>query len=94
MKNKELHEKIEKAMASLDHIQRAEANPFLFTRVMEKMKSPVKSIVQPVLAWRIVAGMAIVIGLNLWIGFYSSHQNTASPTPAESAYFNNHLYSY
>ncbi len=94
MENKDLERKIETALASLDHIQRAEANPFLFTQVMEKMTSPAPGILKPMVVWQLAASIILVVGLNLGLGFYSFQKNSSPQQPTENAYFNNHLYYY
>ena len=94
MKNQALIEKIEQTLHSLDKIKRAEANPYLFTRIMEGMKRPAKKILKPVLVWQVAASLVIILGLNIAVGIGSARKNTGQAQPAESTYFTNTIYSY
>lgn len=94
MENKDLYNKIEQTLNSLNHIERAEANAFLFTRVMEKMKQPVPGILKPLAVWQIATSMIIILGLNIGIGFYAFNKKTTSSQSTESGYFTNHIYNY
>lgn len=94
MDTKDLNSRIEQTLAGLDGMKRAEANPFLFTRVMEQMKMPAPGIFKRVAIWQMASCMLFVLGLNLAIGFYVYNSNSGSEQPNESAYFNNHIYTY
>jgi hypothetical protein len=94
MENNPYHIKIEEALNSLDGIKRAEANPFLVTRVLEKMKGPASSLVKPALIWKVAASLLLIVGLNISIGFYKLNHSTSAGNPTESGYFSNHLYKY
>ena len=43
--NKDIHteEKVDRALASLDNLRRAKANPFLYEKISGRMKDPVRS---------------------------------------------------
>lgn len=94
MENKDLHSRIEQTLGSIDGIQRAEANPFLFTRVMEKMKQPAPGIFKPMVIWQFATSMVVVLGLNIAIGLYVFNQPTSNTQTSGSGYFDNHIYNY
>jgi hypothetical protein len=94
MENNPYHIKIEEAFKSLEGIKRAEANPFLITRVLEKMKAPVSSLVKPALIWKVAASLILIIGLNISVGLYKLNHSASNRSSAESGYFSNHLYTY
>ena len=78
-----IQQEIEKTLQSLDGIQRAEANPFLFTRIQARMKKQRSSgwertfsfISRPVVA---LAVLVIVMAVNGW-----SLYDKSSVTPPE-----------
>ena len=94
MENKDLHSKVEQALRSFDQIKRAEANPFLFTRVIEKMQQPAPGILKPWVVWQLATSMVIIIGLNIGIGLYAFNKKTTTGRQTESRYFTNHIYNY
>ena len=101
MENKDLHSKVEQTLNSLDHVERAFANPFLFTRVMEKMPDrsagrpqPALGKLKPIAIWQLAASMVIVLGLNITIGLYVFNKKTTISQTIESGYFTNHIYNY
>lgn len=73
---------VEKALQSLDNIQRAKANPFLFTRIRERMN-------REETAWGKIAGfisrpsfaiatVCFVVLVNAGILFYENRENTVN----------------
>lgn len=94
MKNTDLNNKIEQTLQSIEGIKRAQANPFLLTRVMEGMKKPVPRFLKPIVIWQVAASMAVVLGLNIAIEFYTYKKTTNSQKAADSGYFTNHVYTY
>jgi hypothetical protein len=62
--NEGLHKKIEETLNSLDGMQRAEANPFLYGKLRNRMED-VKKFVPRQLAWRMVIALAIVAVINI-----------------------------
>lgn len=61
-KEKSIQEEIDKTMASLDHLNPVEGNPFLFTRIEERLEylEPVRTARIP--RWQLsLAGVLIVI---------------------------------
>lgn len=61
---KELPQKMEETLNSLDGLQRAEAGPFLYSKIRNRLQS-VKEAVPQNLAWRMIAALAIVALLNV-----------------------------
>lgn len=94
MKNQDFHTKIEETLNSLESIRRAEANPFLLTRVLEQMRCGAVELVKPSLIWQAALSFVLVIGINISIGMYSAKANSQTLGPAESGYFSNHQYNY
>lgn len=94
MEIKDLHSRVEQSLHSLNNIQRAEANPFLFTRVIEKMKQPAPGIFKPMVIWQFATSMIVVLGLNIAIGLYIFNQPTTSNQSTQTGYFDNHIYTY
>jgi hypothetical protein len=94
MENTKHHNRIEQTLKSLDTIQRAEANPFLLTRVLEKMKSNTIDRVKPVWVWRMTASFILIIAINITVGLYISGNSQPTNASTESGYFSNHLYNY
>jgi hypothetical protein len=56
---------IEQILQSLDGIQSAEANPFLATRLRERMKQAEKPLLSGRWGWRLAAVMTVVVVMNL-----------------------------
>ena len=65
----DLHKRIEETMNSLDGMQRAPANPFLYGKIRHRMEG-VKEFVPKGLAWRMVIALAIVAVINLFTFFH------------------------
>jgi hypothetical protein len=57
-------EKIEQVLSSLDGLQRAEASPFLYTRLKGRLQK-VNEFVPARIAWGIAAALGVVLLLNL-----------------------------
>lgn len=94
MENNQYHNKIEQTLNSLNGIQRAEANPFLLTRILEKMKSDRVNLVKPVWMWRVAASFILIIAINVAAGWYISNHTPSKNPSSESGYFSNHMYNY
>jgi hypothetical protein len=94
MENYKHDKRIEQTLNSLEGIQRAEANPFLLTRVLEKMKSATVEWVKPVWVWRVAASFVIILMMNIVIGWYTSSGTPPLNNASESGYFSNHMYNY
>jgi hypothetical protein len=93
MKN-DFQTKIEETLNSLHGIQRAEANPFLLTRVLDKVQSGASGFVKPALIWQTAIVFIIILTLNIGIGMYSSNNTQKDHTSSEAGYFSNHQYNY
>jgi Mn2+/Fe2+ NRAMP family transporter len=87
MTNKEqIQKEIEQTLQSLDGVQRATANPFLFTRIKARMQKPASGwervytfIARPVVA---IAVVVLVMAVNGWSFFGDT--NTTTETTAEN----------
>ena len=58
------HQKIEDTLSSLDGMQRAEANPFLYGKIRNRLEG-VRYFVPKKLAWKMVIALAIVTMINI-----------------------------
>jgi hypothetical protein len=57
--------RIDEVMNSLDGIRGAEANPFLYTRIMNKVETAAREYTPARLVWLAAASFAVLILLNL-----------------------------
>lgn len=94
----DIGKKVEQALNSLDKVQRAQANPFLFTRIEQALnKSPEKSgffaiLNRPAYA---IAGLVLVVLMNSVIFLqHSDTANTASPSNQDDEQLFAREYSY
>jgi hypothetical protein len=79
---RKIENKVETTLSSIDHTERAKANPFLYTRIMASLKEEEKGpwgfafsfINRPVIAFAAI--LAVVI-MNSLVFFQSSDQQTA-----------------
>lgn len=62
--NKDLHNRIDETLNSLDGVQRAEANPFLYSKIKNRLERK-ETFVTPKLAWRMVVAVAVIALVNL-----------------------------
>ncbi len=91
MKNDFIHKKIEDVLGSIDGIQKAEANPFLFTR-LEAQRNDERSlygkitsfITKPAIAF---ACVCLVLIINVMVIFFSnkSYSNASTQQGSELA---------
>ena len=65
----DLQKKIDEILNSLDGLQRAEANPFLYGKIRNRLENRQPFVPSP-LAWRLVIALAIVVVLNLFTILY------------------------
>jgi hypothetical protein len=75
--NKDIHteEKVNRALASLDNLQRAKANPFLYEKISARMKEPGQSkSFGPKFIFAAVTAMILMLLLNfsVWKSYDSS----------------------
>ena len=61
---KEVQQKVEETLNGLDGLQRAEASPYLYSKIRNKMQS-VNNAVPHSLAWRMIAALVIIALLNV-----------------------------
>jgi hypothetical protein len=64
-----VRKKIEETFSSLDGMQRAEANPFLYGKIRHRLEG-VKELVPKQLAWRMVIALVIVAVINAFTFFH------------------------
>ncbi|MER3471468.1 MAG: hypothetical protein C4330_09060 [Chitinophagaceae bacterium] len=57
---------IEQILNSLDGMQRAEANPFLFQKIKNRMQQKDEPIISLQMGWRLALALATVIALNMF----------------------------
>lgn len=81
-----LEARVNSALSSLDGVQRASANPFLYTRVrarIDEQKSPwakaARFISQPVLAF---SAAALFVSINVWVAVSNNEEKTSAKTVA------------
>lgn len=87
----QIQNKIEQAMASLDNVQRATANPFLYTRIQAALQkeeagiwgSVAGFITKPAVA---IATLLLVLSMNSLVFFNSSETGTAANTDDEQLF--------
>jgi hypothetical protein len=76
---------IDEVMSSLQGAQRAEPNPFLFTRIEERLKSKVAAWVPVPKLSLVLSGIALLCALNFFALKFSATKNTKAGG-ASSAY--------
>ena len=96
MKNKQqIQQEVERTLGSLDNIQRAEANPYLFTRIQAALRKEERSplgqavgfMARPIIAF---ATILLVLLINFAVFFTSKQQPTEEEQPLYvSEYFSN-----
>lgn len=79
-----VHKKIEETLNSLNGMQRAEANPFLYGKIRHRLEG-VKEFVPKQLAWRMVIALAIVAVINVFTFFHfnAEKKNSGAETVAK-----------
>ena len=71
----DLHKRIEQTLNSLDGMQRTEANPYLYSKIKNRLEGETEFIPKA-LAWRMVFALAVVALLNVFtIRHFSSQQS-------------------
>jgi hypothetical protein len=76
-----IHQEVQKTMESLDHFQRLEGNPYLYTRVKQKMASPAQTASGHLLGWLQPIALMLLLLVNGWAA-YSVFNNTLSEQDA------------
>ncbi len=87
----QIQNNVEQAMVSLDNIQRATANPFLYTRIQAALQkeeigfwgSVTGFITKPAVAF---ATLLLVLGMNSLVFFNAAENNTASGSDEEQLF--------
>ena len=65
-RNGNINEEVEQAMQSLDGLQPATANPFLYTRIMQRMKNRVQDKTYGSQMFRLAMVLLIFIAINVF----------------------------
>ena len=75
-------------MSSIDRIGRAEVNPFLYTKVMQRRENRSINVIviNPRLAWAVAASLILLIGLNVFVCANFSKTNTAQGKTGTTAF--------
>jgi len=89
---RKIENKVEKTLSSIDHTERAKANPFLYTRVMASLKEEEKGawgkalsfINRPVIAF---AAMLAIVIMNSLVFFQSSETSQQPGVQEEDQIF-------
>jgi len=80
-----IKQKVEETIASIDGLQRAEANPYFYDKIMQRIKSAPARVVtmKPSMIWTAAACLVLLFGINLftWIDYskttnYTNHTKT------------------
>ncbi|HTY08909.1 MAG TPA: hypothetical protein VMF29_07070 [Candidatus Edwardsbacteria bacterium] len=82
------NEQVEKTLSSLDGLQRAPANPFLYQKIRQRMDGRrAAERVNPALAWRLAAACLLLLGLNvLSLVRYHKVETVSSENPVQQLY--------
>ena len=79
---KEVQSRVEEAMQSLDGLQRAEANPYLWSKIRHRFSSANNTLPQQQVAWRLVIALAIVMAVNVATVLSSAKKDKGQRTGA------------
>lgn len=88
----QIQEKVEQAMASLDHIQRATANPFLYTRIQAALEKEERGfwvnfssfITKPAVAF---ATLVLIVSMNSLVLFNNAEPSVSASSGEEEQLF-------
>lgn len=81
--SKDVQKQVEETLNSLDGMQRAEANPFLYSKIKSRLQSA-KEIVPQQLAWRMIAALVVVALLNVFTLRHFSEKTESDNRGVES----------
>jgi hypothetical protein len=89
-KQTDIGKKVEKALESLDGLQRAEPRPFLFTRVKARLERIQKNswetigsfLTRPIVA---IAGLCVILAMNVFILTQKEAATPVSPKMADNS---------
>lgn len=90
-----IEKKVEEALGSIDQIGRAQANPFLYTRVKAAISDSTDSgawysyLRKPAFA---LATVALVVAMNAWVIFHSSENTTVTVQEDEQQFVKEYSY--
>jgi hypothetical protein len=101
MKKEDIQHKVEEVMQSLDGAQRAEASPYLYSKVMNRLQNKTASSRKFLrLSWELAFAMILFTGLNIAAFFYfkqddSQNDDNGSITSLANEYtINSNNYNY
>ena len=80
--NKDLQNRIDETLNSLDGLQRAEANPFLYSKIQNKFQNRPAFMPQK-FAWRMVIAVAVIALVNLFTIRHFQTEKTNGTNGAE-----------
>lgn len=87
-------EQIDKTLNSLDGIRRAQANPFLYQRIRQRMDTARSEIrIKPALAWRMAAACLLLAALNVISWGRLNNREQAGSTSAFQQIYGEYIYS-
>lgn len=85
-------------MGSIDSIKRAEANPFLYEKIMYRIKNGNnKAEEQPKFSWQWAMAACVIVGVNISIWAAPATSITSTTTDTEqfaATYFTNNIYTF
>lgn len=94
MEKKDLEFKVEQVLHAADNIRRAEANPYLATRVIARLSGSSAQFIQPRIAWQFIGTLSIILLLNASIHLFNKQNKNSRPDNNPPEYFTNHIYTY
>ena len=87
MEKKDIQNEIEKTLNSLGGLQKAEANAFLYEKVMSRLEKPEAKVVSiaPRIIWQAAACFAALVVLNVFVWTRSAETNETAKTKTENS---------
>jgi hypothetical protein len=88
MNKMKIDEQIDKTLSSLDGMQRAQANPFLYQRIRQRLDTARSGTrIAPALAWRLAAACLLLLGLNvISLVRYHRVETASNENPVQQLY--------
>lgn len=89
---KNANEEIEKTLNSLNDLQKADASPFLYEKVMARLEKGEAAVISitPRLIWQVAAALALLVALNVFVltrTATNESKQTAENNPLATEYF-------
>jgi hypothetical protein len=88
MNKMKINEQIDKTLSSLDGLQRAKANPFLYQKIRHRLDTRRSgNRIAPALAWRLAAACLLLLGINVltWVRFHKV-EKASTQNPVQQIY--------